>query len=209
MPPPPRFLGGNSNSCLALFDLYQFYSLIAAPICNFMMINARRSTLKSNFSAENNHQKCCGHKTKFYLKSCSTMETLVLRKKKDKSIEIMNMKLANFDVLQKLCLYGWFLEAIASLIVTFSLTHSVTQSHHLSKFLHMSATSQPHISHMLHVSHMSTTCQPHVSHMSATCQPHVSHMAATCQPHVSHMSAKCQPHVSHMSAICQPHLIHM
>jgi hypothetical protein len=120
--------------------------------------------------------------------------------------------------LEVLKLFFLFLEAIASLVVTFSLSQSLTQSlrffGHLINISHIPVTYQSHASHMpvtcrSHDSHMSVTCQSHVSHMSVTCQSHASHMPVTCQSHASHMPVTCQSYASHMPVTCQSHVSHM
>ena len=94
---------------------------------------------------------------------------------------------------------SFFLEVIASLVVTFSLSQSLTQVIYQNPF-----TCQPHEQN---VNNMSATCQKIPRHISAICPTHVSHMSrhksATCQPH------ECQPHLIHVSATSQLDVCHM
>ena len=108
-----------------------------------------------------------------------------------------------------------FLEAIASLVVTFSLTHSLTNlvtfCKHQLTIINMSSTLHSHVIHMSstchpHVIRMSSTCHSHVIHMSFTCHPYVIHMLSTCH-HIIHMPFTCHPHVIRISFTCHPHVI--
>ena len=97
--------------------------------------------------------------------------------------------------------FSSFLEAIFSLVVTFSLSQSLNHTYFANILTyHISATSHSHLSQI------SAKSQPHLSHISATSQLHLSHISATSQPHLSQISAKSHPYLSQITAKCQPHL---
>ena len=100
-----------------------------------------------------------------------------------------------------------FLEAIASLVVTFSLTHSVSNSVRFLLVKPISSTYQPKANSILsqchyHFSHMSVQCLTLVSCISKPYDSYISMMAATCKDHVNNMSDQYHPHV----IIIQPYL---